>query len=175
MSKNIVLVGLSGSGKTTVGNLLKDIFEKFSFIDTDEMIVKRENRSINDIFAEDGENYFRQIETKITKEISENENQIISTGGGIVLKEENILNLKKNGIIFYLKTSPDTLIKRLRGDDTRPLLKTDNVKLKLVSMLEKRGTLYEKADYTIETDNLPIKDTVEKIARIYNERSNRQN
>lgn len=139
------------------------------------MIVQKENRSVNEIFATDGEKYFREIEKETAKEVSLKDNQIISTGGGIVLQEENISNLKKNGIIFYLKTSPETLIKRLQGDDTRPLLKTDDVKSKLVSMLEIRGSLYEKADFTIETDNLSSKEAAEKIARIYNERSNSQN
>ncbi|MCR5261829.1 MAG: shikimate kinase [Candidatus Gastranaerophilales bacterium] len=172
MSKNIVLVGLSGSGKTTIGKLLQKVFADFVLIDTDEIIVKKENRSINDIFANDGETYFRKVETEVTKEVSAKENQIISTGGGIVLNKQNITELKKNGIIFYLKTSPDTLIKRLQGDTTRPLLKTDDIKAKLVSMLEIRGKLYEKADFTTETDNLSEDETVKEITRIYNERSN---
>ena len=86
--------------------------------------------------------------------------------------KETIKELKKNGVIFYLKTSPDTLIKRLSGDTTRPLLKTDDVKAKLVSMLEIRGKLYEKADFTIETDNLSVTAAAQEILRLYNDRSN---
>ena len=172
MSKNIVLVGLSGSGKTTLGKLLNNIYNDFSYVDTDEIIVEREKRTINDIFATDGESYFRKIETEVTKEISAKTDMIISTGGGIVLNTDNIVQLKKNGVLFYLKTSPDCLIKRLQGDSARPLLKVDNIKDKLESMLKVRASLYEKADYTIETDNLSVQETVDEIARIYNERSN---
>lgn len=172
MSKNIVLVGLSGSGKTTIGNLLKAIFESFSFVDTDEIIVNKENRTINEIFASDGETYFRKIEADTVKEVSKNENQIISTGGGVVLNENNIYELKKNGIIFYLKTSPEVLVKRLLGDTTRPLLKTEDLQTKLQSMLEIRGILYEKADVIINNDNFLENEASKEIARIYNERSN---
>ena len=171
MNKNIVLVGLSGSGKTTLGNILSDL-SGYSLIDTDAIIVKLQNRSINNIFATNGEEYFRQLETLVSKEVSQYASQIISTGGGIVLKEENLKNLKQNGLVFYLKTSINSLIKRLEGDTTRPLLQTDDVKKKLENMLEAREKLYEKADFTIETDNLSPEETAKEILRIYHERSN---
>lgn len=170
MSKNIVLVGLSGSGKTTIGNILSK-YSNYLFTDTDEVIVKLQNRSINEIFAENGEEYFRDLETEVTKEVSKRGNQIISTGGGIVLREENLINLKQNGIVFYLKTSVETLIKRLDGDNSRPLLKTNDIKTKLENMLQIRGSLYEKADIIIETDKISAEETAKEILRIYNERS----
>lgn len=169
MSKNIVLVGLSGSGKTTIGTLLTELLPDYKFIDTDKIIVKLERRSINDIFAIDGEGYFRDLETKVAKGVSTSENQIISTGGGIILRQENMDALRSNGIIFYLKTSPEILIKRLEGDSSRPLLKTDDVKAKLEKMLEIRGKLYEKADITVETDNLSAEETAKEIVRLFNE------
>lgn len=169
MSKNIVLVGLSGSGKTTIGTLLTELLPDYKFIDTDKIIVKLERRSINDIFAIDGEGYFRDLETKVAKGVSTSENQIISTGGGIILRQENMDALRSNGVIFYLKTSPKTLIKRLEGDSSRPLLKTDDVKAKLEKMLEIRGKLYEKADITVETDNLSAEETAKEIVRLFNE------
>ena len=170
MSKNIVLVGLSGSGKTNLGNILSNL-TSFSFVDTDAIIVKLQNRSINNIFATNGEDFFRSLETQVAKGVSNFENQIISTGGGIVLKEENLKYLKQNGLIIYLKTSVNSLIKRLEGDTTRPLLKTNDVKKKLENMLEIRENFYEKADFTIETDNLSPEETAKEILRIYNERS----
>ena len=170
MSKNIVLVGLSGSGKTTIGKLLEQKIN-LKFIDTDEIIVNNENRSINDIFATDGEKFFRQIEFEVVRKVSEQNDLIISTGGGVVLNQENIDNLKKNGIVFYLKTSVDTLINRLKNDTTRPLLKTNDLRLKLEKMLLDRATFYEKADYIIKNDNDNIEQTVENILRSYNERS----
>ncbi len=170
MNKNIVLVGLSGSGKTTIGNILSR-FSSYSFVDTDEIIVKQQNCSINEIFAENGEEYFRDLETQVTKEVSDKDCQIISTGGGVVLRDENLKNLKQNGVVFYLKTSVETLLKRLEGDTSRPLLKTDDVKKKLENMLEIRNSLYEKADVVFETDKMSAEETAKEILRIYNERS----
>ncbi len=170
MNKNIVLVGLSGSGKSTLGNILSSL-SGYALVDTDAIIVKLQNRSINNIFETNGEEFFRTLETQVTKEISAFDKQIISTGGGIVLKEKNLEYLKQNGIVFYLKTSVNSLLKRLEGDNTRPLLKTDDVKKKLENMLEIRGKLYEKADVTIETDKLTPEETAKEILRIYNERS----
>lgn len=170
MNKNIVLVGLSGSGKSTLGNILSSL-SGYALVDTDAIIVKLQNRSINNIFETNGEDFFRTLETQVSKEISAFDKQIISTGGGIVLKEKNLEYLKQNGIVFYLKTSVNSLLKRLEGDNTRPLLKTDDVKKKLENMLEIRGKLYEKADVTIETDKLTPEETAKEILRIYNERS----
>lgn len=164
------MVGLSGSGKSTLGNILSNL-SGYALVDTDAIIVKLQNRSINNIFATNGEDFFRTLETQVSKEVSAFDKQIISTGGGIVLKEKNLEYLKQNGIVFYLKTSVNTLLKRLEGDNTRPLLKTDDVKKKLENMLEIRGKLYEKADVTIETDNLSPEETAKEILRIYNERS----
>lgn len=170
MNKNIVLVGLSGSGKSTLGNILSSL-SGYALVDTDAIIVKLQNRSINNIFETNGEEFFRTLETQVSKEISAFDKQIISTGGGIVLKEKNLEYLKQNGVVFYLKTSVNTLLKRLVGDNTRPLLKTDDVKKKLENMLEIRGKLYEKANVTIETDKLTPEETAKEILRIYNERS----
>lgn len=171
MSKNIVLTGLSGSGKTTIGKLLQKYFPDFELVDTDEIIVKKENRSINDIFATDGEEFFRNLETQTAKDFSEKNNFIISTGGGIVLREKNLEYLKKNGLIFYLKTTPETLSKRLKGKTDRPLLNNSDMLEKLKSMLEKRSEFYEKADIIIETDKMSAQDTAKEITRIYNERN----
>ena len=164
------MVGLSGSGKSTLGDILSSL-SGYALVDTDAIIVKLQNRSINNIFATNGEEFFRTLETQVSKEVSAFDKQIISTGGGIVLKEKNLEYLKQNGVVFYLKTSVNTLLKRLEGDNTRPLLKTDDVKKKLENMLEIRGKLYEKADVTIETDNLTPEETAKEILRIYNERS----
>lgn len=171
MSKNIVLTGLSGCGKTTIGKLLQKYFPDFKFVDTDEIIVYNEKRSINEIFATDGEEFFRNLETQTVKNISNKNNLIISTGGGIVLREKNIEYLKKNGLVFYLKTTPEILAKRLEGKTDRPLLNNSDMLEKLKSMLAKRSEFYEKADIIIETDKMSEKNTATEIMRIYNERS----
>ena len=165
---NIVLVGLSGSGKTTIGKLLEKYLPNLKFVDTDEIIVKQENRSINDIFAKDGEEKFREIEKSVVEKVSKENDLIISTGGGVVLNKENMINLKKNGIVFYLKTSPEVIAERLKNDNTRPLLKVDDVKEKLYKMLEIRGKLYEDADITINTDETYPEKVTELVIKEYN-------
>ena len=165
---NIVLVGLSGSGKTTIGKLLEKYLPNLKFVDTDEIIVKQENRSINEIFANDGEQKFREIEKAVVEKVSKENKLIISTGGGVVLYKENMVNLKKNGIVFYLKTSPEVITERLKNDDTRPLLKVDDVKEKLYKMLEIRGKLYEDADITINTDETYPEKVTELVIKEYN-------
>ena len=165
---NIVLVGLSGSGKTTIGKLLEKYLPNLKFVDTDEIIVKQENRSINDIFAKDGEEKFREIEKSVVEKVSKENDLIISTGGGVVLNKENMINLKKNGIVFYLKTSPEVIAERLKNDNTRPLLKVDDVKEKLYKMLEIRGKLYEEADITINTDEKSSEKVSKLIVKEFN-------
>lgn len=171
MSKNIVLVGLSGSGKSTIGNALAGILKDYSFVDTDDLVVRLQNRSINNIFALQGEEYFRNLETQVVEKVSQYENQVISTGGGIVLRENNLHILKKRGTIFYLKTSVNCLISRLDGDTTRPLLKTSDIRVKLENMLKDRALQYEKADFIINTDDKKPLDIAEEILRVLNDRS----
>ena len=98
---NIALIGMPGSGKTTVGKELKKILKNYSYFDTDEEIVRLENRSINEMFAKDGEAYFREVETKVLLDILKNDNQIISTGGGIVKSEKNVKELKEKAFTIY--------------------------------------------------------------------------
>lgn len=173
---NIVLVGLSGSGKTTVGKLIEKYLPDLKFVDTDEIIVRNENRSINDIFEKDGEETFRNIEKSVVENVSEENNMIISTGGGVILNKTNTDNLKKNGILFYLKTSPEIIAKRLKDDNTRPLLKVDDITEKLTNMLDVRGKLYQEADFTVNTDSLSPEQTAEFIVKEYkNAGSKRKN
>jgi len=123
---SIILTGFMGSGKSTVGKALSEK-TGFTFIDMDDEIVKREGRSINDIFKDDGEEYFRNLETSLLKEYAASDEKIIlSTGGGVILREENVMLLKKIGKIFFLQADTDELIRRLSGDTTRPLLKSSS-------------------------------------------------
>lgn len=161
MSVNIVLVGLMGAGKTTVGNYLADILQGYSFVDIDEEIEKRENKKIFQIFEEKSEEYFREVETVVIKDIVQNQNQVISIGGGAFEKEINREFLLKNSKVFYLKASTDTLYDRIKGDKTRPLLNCENPKNKLENLLKIREPNYKKAHFIIETDNKNI-DEIEK-------------
>ena len=168
MEKNIILVGYMGSGKTSVSKALEKI-TGLMFLDTDEEIVKRASKSINAIFAEDGEEAFRGMETALLQELIETGwKGILSTGGGMPVRQENRSLLKKLGTVVYLKTSPEATCKRLEGDTTRPLLAglaDHEAKLaKIRSMLELREPVsVEAADMTVQTDGLAPKEIADKI------------
>ena len=165
---NIALIGMMGSGKTTVGNLLKEELNNFTFIDTDTKIIEKENKSINEIFSMYGEEYFRNIETEILKNILNNDSQIISTGGGIIKSEENIKLLKENATVIYLKASAEKLYERVKNNKERPLLNTENMLKKIKQLLNERENNYNKADYTINTDNKSPKEITNEIIGIIN-------
>ena len=162
--RNIVLIGLMGSGKTTVGKALKkNLSQNFEFVDTDIEIEKICGKSISEIFSQDGEVFFRDIETKVVANISKKNNLIISTGGGVVLREENIINLKQNGILFYLKAPAEVLANRLQKDESRPLLQNENKINKLMKLLSEREVFYNKSDIIVDTTSKSVDKIVEEI------------
>lgn len=167
MKKNIVLVGMMGSGKTTVANLLKERLRGFELVDIDSIITALEGRSINEIFEKDGELYFREIEKNIIKEFSSMFNQIISTGGGACKDKTNLFNLKRNSIIFYLSASAEDLYNRVKNDTSRPLLQTDNPESVMENLLKERETNYKLADFEIETAKKSFDTIVEEIREKY--------
>ena len=139
MMKNIVLIGMSGCGKSEIGKILSEKLEMIIF-DIDAYIESSIEISITEIF-ENGETGFRDIEAKAVMELSEKTSAVISTGGGVIKRYENILNLKKNGIIFYINRP----IENIAADidvEVRPLLKKDPSKL--FRLFEERGLLYKK-------------------------------
>lgn len=150
MMENIILTGYMGCGKTTVGRNIARIMG-YTFVDTDEMIVDRQHRSINEIFAMDGEQVFRSMETELIKQIIADkcERLVISTGGGMPLKEENRQLLSKLGTVVYLKASPQTIYGRIKGDTTRPLLQCENPMKRIEEMLSFREPLYEEGALVI--------------------------
>ena len=167
---NIALVGMMGCGKTTIGKLIaKEL--GFSFIDTDELIVEEENRSINKIFEENGEEYFREIETSILIKTLNNDNQIISTGGGIIKKDENIKLLKEKSIVIYLEADDKTLYNRVKNNKGRPLLNVDNIQEKITTLLKERENKYKQAHNTISTKYKEPNDIANEITGIINEYS----
>lgn len=164
--KNIILTGFMGSGKTTIGKELTGL-TGLSLMDTDSLIEERLKTRISDIFAKEGEPYFRKCETDLIKQlIAEDAKGIISTGGGMIITPGNDELLKKLGVIIYLKASKETIVKRLQGDDTRPLL-AGGLSEKAEKLLEYRAPIYERcADILIDTDDMEP----EKIAEIILER-----
>lgn len=159
---NIYLIGMMGSGKTTVGELLaKEL--GYRFLDTDAIISAVSEKSINQIFAEDGEDEFRQLESDVLQEVSAYLYTVIATGGGIILRQQNWSHLR-DGMVVWLNVPIDVLVQRLKDDDTRPLLKREELQTKLTSLYQQRKSLYQQADITIEVEeNDNPNDIVKKI------------
>ncbi len=165
MKKNIALVGFMGSGKTTVAILLAKKLKR-CLVSTDDLIVQKQKCAIADIFAVKGEPYFRALEKEIIAKISQKKNLVIDCGGGIVLQEENVANLKRNGVIVYLKASVDVLHERTKNETHRPLLCVNDPKSKIKDLLFVREPFYQKADYIIDTSTKTASDVADDIARL---------
>jgi len=151
-----------GTGKTLVGKKLAKGL-KMSYLDTDELIENRERAKIPQIFQEKGEDYFRKVETKIIKEVSSLNRCVISTGGGAILKKENLVALKRKGVIICLSANPKVILKRTRKSQNRPLLKSKDPKSRVLSLLGQRRSFYEKADFEVDTSELTTSGVVERI------------
>lgn len=150
---NIILIGFMGCGKTTFGKWIAKN-KQMTFCDTDQYIEEKEQTSIQDIFQKKGETYFRELETKVIKELTGTlENAVISVGGGLPVKEENRGLLKKLGKVVYLRTSVDELVRRLQYDTTRPLLAGGNIRERITALMEARqGCYLSAADVITDTD-----------------------
>ena len=164
MMKNIVLIGFMGSGKTTIGKALEEKTDMV-FVDTDELIEAYEGYQISNIFADKGEAYFRRLENEtLNNLLVSTDNKVISTGGGIVTNQANIPLLKQLGKVFYLRIKPETVVERLEGDKTRPLLMGEDKLVKVEQLMTDRKELYEMvADKTIDTDCLSVSEIVRRI------------
>ena len=165
---NIVLVGFMGTGKTAVGKLLAKKVE-MKYICTDEIIEDRERRSINEIFKKSGEAYFRRVEKEVVKKVAQLDKFIIDAGGGVVLDEENIQSLKKNGKIVCLIATPEVILERTKRYHHRPLLNAEDPKAKVEELLNFRAPYYAKADLSVDTTNLTIEQVVEKVKKALDE------
>lgn len=152
--KNIVLTGFMGTGKTTVGVLLAKKLGR-RFIDTDNLIEEQENRRIIDIFAQDGEEYFRRVEKKVVETASAATNCVIATGGGVVLDAENRKALRQNGVIVNLCAPVDVILERT-ANGGRPLL-DNQTKAQVEARLKEREPYYADNDFSVDiTGKNPI-------------------
>lgn len=161
---NIILIGFMGSGKTTVGVRLSYHMRR-TLIDTDKEIEKQRNMEIFRIFAEKGEDYFRGLETELLKKmIGSEDDRIISTGGGLPVKPENRELLRRLGTVVYLKPSPETVYKRLKGDTKRPLLQCTDPLARIRELMTKRAEAYAAAaDITVDVDDKTFEEIIKEI------------
>lgn len=162
--QNLVLIGFMGSGKTSVGVKLSYRLQ-VSVEDTDKLIERREGRSINEIFADDGEEYFRRLETELLEELAgKSGSRIYSVGGGTPVRAENRGLLKKIGKVIYLRVSPETVYERLKNDSTRPLLQCGDPLGRIRQLMEERREAYETcADIVIDADETDMESILKKI------------
>lgn len=167
--RNVVLIGFMGCGKSTVGIKLSYKLH-MTVEDTDKWIEKKEGKSITDIFAENGEAYFRNVETECIRTLTTQPGyHIISTGGGMPLREENRPLLKEMGHVIYLKAKPGTIYGRLAGDTTRPLLQCEDPRQKIQTLLAQRDPIYSAAaDSIITVDGKDTDMITEEIIKELN-------
>lgn len=167
-AKNIVLIGLMGSGKSTIGRTIAKKLGR-RFIDTDRYIERKAGKTIPDLFKEDGEIAFRTLERETVKKLSQYVGIVIATGGGIIKDPENFKHLKQSGWIIALYASPDTLYKRISGKRIRPLLleQEDPVKA-LENIFNERKSMYAQADFQVNTEDKEIDEIADEIISLLN-------
>lgn len=159
-----------GTGKTSIGKRLSSQL-RMRYVDTDSVIEKDSQRQISDIFEQDGETVFRQLESEAVNKVSKLDNYVISTGGGVVLKESNVVSLKENGVVFCLTATPEEIYQRVGHQTHRPLLQTPDAMETIRTMLAERAPYYAQADHTIETTGRSFDEIITDIKRIFSNTS----
>ncbi|MCW9098358.1 MAG: shikimate kinase [Ignavibacteriaceae bacterium] len=176
MKKNIYyLTGFMAAGKSTIGPILANTLG-WDFFDLDKEVEKQEGMKIVELFQAKGEDYFRDIETTILKNLSEKDESIISLGGGAIATDENFEIIKSTGKIVYLKSSPEMAYKRLRWKKDRPAFIFEGVEVptkeqfleRINQLLDSRKKYYEQCDFIVDTDNQTVGKTVDIIAKYIN-------
>lgn len=163
-TRSWILIGMMGSGKSTVGRLLAETSDR-EFLDTDQIIQYKFGRPINQIFNIYGEEAFRDYETSVLKGMQPSKN-VIATGGGLILRPSNWDELKRLGIVIYLHSSPENLIQRLEHSrKRRPLLEADNWQDRLRTILESRLSLYHQAEIQVTVDGMDKSEVVASITQ----------
>lgn len=173
MKKNLIfLTGFMASGKSTIGPILANTIG-WDFLDLDKVIEEKTSKKIVDIFREEGEKFFRELETKTLTEITVLNKYVISLGGGTIENEENLKMIINNGILVYLETSPEAAFKRLRFKRDRPALLFDDHEPtkeefinRINTILSRRLKYYNQADIKINTDNKPVDIAVDQLVKI---------
>ena len=154
-----------GTGKTRVGKLLANQL-KWQRLSLDDMIEWKVGKPIAKIFTEDGEEYFRKIESGVVKAASHDRKVVIDAGGGVVIDQKNVVRLKHHGVMFCLTATPEVIHKRTKANDHRPLLNVDDPIAKIDSLLKKRDEFYKRADHIIDTSLLTPEEVTDNILTI---------
>ena len=172
MGKNLTLTGMMGVGKSSIGKILAKKLN-YNFIDVDKLIEAKEGVSINLIFKNKNENYFRKIESDITLSELKNRNSVISLGGGAFINNIIRKNVKKFSISFWLDVPLDELVKRLKKNKQRPLLFKKNINETVKRIYFERKKIYNEADHRVKCGSLNSKDIVNIILNLYEKSGNK--
>ena len=162
MKRNLVLVGFMATGKTEVGKLLAKKLER-DFVDVDDNIVSTTGMSIDKIFEDFGEDFFRDLESNIIQKISDMTDLVIATGGGSLLRPENVENLKRTGVLVCLTASPKEILRRVGDERHRPLLNVKDRLTTIREMMEKRNPYYNLSDIMVNTEGKNTHETAQEI------------
>lgn len=164
--QNIALIGFMGTGKSSVGQLVAQHLH-FTFLDTDHVIESRTGKTISDIFAQDGEPAFREMEKKIVTELATRKKTVISTGGGLPVNPDNLANLKSHSLVVCLWASAEKIWERVRSQSHRPLLNEPDPLAKIKKLLEQREPFYRQADVLLNTELRAVKDVAQQVIHQY--------
>ena len=162
--RSIVLVGLMGAGKSTIGRRLAQKLD-LAFVDADAEIEQAAGKSVQDIFRDHGEVSFREGERRVIARLLESGPQVLATGGGAFMTEETRNNISRRGIAVWLKADITLLMKRVRRRDNRPLLKADNPEEVMQTLIEQRYPVYSQADIIVESRDVPHSSIVSDVIR----------
>ncbi len=175
MAKNLVLIGFMGTGKSTAGKQSARLLER-PFVDTDALLVERAGKPISQIFAEDGEPVFREWERRIVAEVAGAENQIISTGGGVMLNAENAALIRASSCVVLLTAKTFAIMRRVGDRRNRPMLASaSDPYAHIVELAAKRAPFYElAADALVDTTDRPVDEVVQDILTWYGRITARQ-
>ena len=166
MKKNLVLTGMMGVGKSTIGkNLAKEL--KLKFTDIDKIIEKNEKCSIKEIFDNKGEIYFRKLEKKVTLEELEKDDLVIALGGGAFVNKTIRKKVKNSSITFWLDLSVKSILSRLKNVKKRPLLNQDNLEETMNRIYSERKKFYNESTFRIKCNSMSIKKVINKIKKLY--------
>jgi shikimate kinase len=159
---NIALIGFMGTGKSSVGQLVAGQMH-FTFLDTDQLIEARAGKTISDIFAQEGEEAFRELERNMVQELAEQKKVVIATGGGLPVHKANLASLGAHALVVCLWASPETIWERIRHQTHRPLLKDPDPLATIRSLLSARSSCYHQADVLLNTEMRSVKDVAQQV------------
>lgn len=160
--ENLALIGFMGTGKTTVGRLLAEQLH-FTFLDTDEQIEANSGKKISEIFAQQGEPVFRELEHQLVEQLAQRTQTVISTGGGLPINPANLASLKTHALVVCLWASPEKIFDRVRNQEHRPLLNDPDPLAKIRSLLAIREPFYRQADVLINTELRSLREVAQQV------------